>query len=216
MRHNYHTPIIGCCNAISTLAEIHLNCNLHAVKRCSTAVVIICAGIAVVSSLDCYRLQLILSVTGPHLHISQQQLTDVCLLKPRLALALQPVEVWDIEHCPSTSLQQLVPAKCWPCNPKTSLSQIKMLCSAIATTTPSKRVLQIAFQTNDDPASSTSYCRGHMHSQIRAAGLTNGLACVGRPVMRTINLDQDVVPLDQYVGAEETVSSDMVQGMIYI
>ncbi len=33
--------------------------------------------------------------------------------------------------------------------------------------------------------------------------------------MRTINLDQDVVPLDQYVGAEETVSSDMVQGMIY-
>jgi len=33
--------------------------------------------------------------------------------------------------------------------------------------------------------------------------------------MRAINLDQDVVPCDQYVGAEETISSGMVQGMIY-
>jgi len=151
----------------STLAEIDLNCNLHAVKRCGTALIIICASIAVISSLA-HRLQLILSVTGAHLHISQQQLMNVCLLKPQLALALQPMEVWDIEHCPSTSLQQLVSAKCWPCKPKTSLSQIRMLCSAIATNTPSKRVLQIVLQTNDDPASSTCYCRLHMHSQIHA------------------------------------------------
>ena len=136
--HNDHTTIIDCRDATSTLAKLDLNCNLHAVKRCGTAVIIICTGIAVVSSLA-HRLQLILSVTGAHLHISQQQLTNICLLKPQLALALQPVEVWDIEHCPSTSLQQLVSAKCWPCKPKSSRIQIRMLCCAIATNTPSKR-----------------------------------------------------------------------------
>lgn len=33
--------------------------------------------------------------------------------------------------------------------------------------------------------------------------------------MRAINLDQGVVPFNQYVGAEETISSDTVQSMIY-